>query len=133
MMDPFEAQDLPLDVKETWQALDDVSETRVSDHFEARLMARIENIESLEAQGRLTGGILSPSIWQWLDGLFDFLHVPALAIVIALLFWLPTSSPQTAYRLDFPSLENPRSMQNHGTYIFEPQKILKLLIYISRS
>lgn len=130
MRDPFEHEALPAESKETWHALDHLPSTTVSDRFEARLMARIENLESLETEPK--SGLL-PRWLQSLDGLFDFLHVPALALLIALFFWLPTSAPQTAHRLDFPVFENPRVMQDREAHVLEPQKILQLLIHISRS
>lgn len=130
-MDAFDDQALPPEAQEAWQALEQVPGTTVSDRFEARLMARIETIEADEKRASSNDRLQR---WlQWLDGLFNFLHIPALAILIALLFWLPTSSPKTAHRLDFPSFESPRAMQDRESHLFEPQHILQLLIYISRS
>ena len=89
MMDPFEAEDMLVEAQEAWQALDHLPETTVSDRFEARLMARIADLESSQTRSSL---FQKATVQQWLrnlDGIFDFLHVPALAVLIALLFWLP--------------------------------------------
>lgn len=64
-------------VLNTWRQLDTLLPVAVSDRFEAKLSARLAAAEMRH--------------WRWnlIDGLFDWLHIPALAVLVGLMFWLP--------------------------------------------
>ena len=66
----------------TWRQLDTLPELPVSAKFGARLQAKLAAAEARERK------------WRLLDGIFDWLHLPALAALAGLVFWLPP--PQTA-------------------------------------
>lgn len=61
----------------TWQALELLPDVPVAGDFEARLSARLARAESQQQN------------WLLLDHLWAWLHVPALAGLLLLLFWLP--------------------------------------------
>lgn len=66
-----------------WQLLDVLPEIQVSGDFEARLHSRLVKEQSSQIR------------WFRLDIWFDFLHIPALVAVLALLFWQPLELPTT--------------------------------------
>jgi hypothetical protein len=66
-----------------WQLLDALPEIQVSGDFEARLHSRLVKEQSSQIR------------WFRLDIWFDFLHIPALVAVLALLFWQPLELPAT--------------------------------------
>lgn len=85
-------------VLSTWRQLDTLPEIEVSANFEARLQARIARNENKQRR------------WLLLDGLFDWLHVPALAALITLLVWLP-GPDRTAHQVDHQPLTRPSGGQ----------------------
>lgn len=66
-----------------WQLLDALPEIQVSGDFEARLHSRLQREQSKQLR------------WFQLDMWFDFLHIPALVALMALVFWLPLKTPPT--------------------------------------
>lgn len=62
---------------EIWRQLDSLTPIKVSDTFEARLRAKLV---VAEAQYRR---------WLLIDMWFNWLHLPALAAMVGLCFWLP--------------------------------------------
>lgn len=83
---------------EIWRQLDSLTPIKVSDTFEARLRAKLV---VAEAQYRR---------WLLIDIWFNWLHLPALAALVGLCFWLPPP-PQAQLR---PPLER-------KPYISRPQ------------
>lgn len=74
----------------TWRQLDTLPEIAVSGNFAARLQARLARAEARERK------------WRLLDGLFDWLHLPALAALACLVFWLPPPQTQIGHKLERP-------------------------------
>ncbi len=75
----------------TWRQLDTLPEIQVAANFNARLQARIKHSESKQRR------------WKLFDGLFDWLHIPALAVLISLLAWLPAPDRTAHQPLARPS------------------------------
>ncbi len=113
------------EITQAWSALESLPEIPVSTDFEKRLMERVEALDH-------------PPLHRWLrlmDGFIEGLHLPALAVLIALLFWIPTSTTTTQQVLKLP--ERPERgirgpFKEHPPPI-KTRDILEFMIKISRS
>jgi hypothetical protein len=101
-------------VLSTWQLLDALPEIQVSGNFEARLQSRLQQ----EKKNQLH--------WLRLDAWFDFLHIPALAIVLAGLIWLP----QTESTIQAHHWERPKETQSIKEHF--PVKTDRALIWLKK-
>ncbi len=107
-----------------WQALECLDEQVISDDFELRLLARLQR-ES-EQVSRINRWL------QQVDRWFDAFHLPALAVVIALCFWVPMqmdSPPVQAQRWQRP--EHSQSLKTH--FPIQTEDALTFIIEINRN
>jgi len=71
-------------ISEIWQELETLTVPEISSGFESDLLQQIQDLEQERLQRK--------NFWKHLDMWVDFLHVPAVAVVLTLLVWVGTSS-----------------------------------------
>jgi len=108
-----------------WQALDQLTPQLLSDDFEQRVMAQIQ-----------ASPVPAQNVWaQWfkhLDSFFDVMHVPALAVMMTLYFWLPSAGEAPATQAT--RWQRPMQTQSlKGHFPFQTEDALKFIIEINRN
>lgn len=113
----------------TWQMLGTISVPEISSDFDTELLHRIQDLDQVRLQRKI--------FWKRIDMLVDYLHIPAVAIVLTLLVWVGSTSQNREAQLPEKRLENLEMLQdklqalNEVTVQESLEKIQK--VYLQRS